>query len=64
MRTTSFLLDYLDAKALVTIANDKGSILYQGYLGDMPVLTVRNTKLQSIEGLGSLNDIIITVTAE
>jgi hypothetical protein len=64
MKTSKFLLDYLSEKAIITIANDKGDILYEGYLGEMPIKLVRNTAVSSVEGLGSLNDIIITVIAE
>ena len=61
MKTLKFLAKYLADEAMVTIADTKGSILYEGVLGDMPVRVVRNTTLSKIDGLGSLNDIIIEV---
>lgn len=61
MKTTKFLLTYLDDRAKITISNDKGSILYTGTLGEMPIALVRNSTLKNIEGLGSEEDIIITI---
>lgn len=61
MKTTTFLLNYLDNNAIVTINNTQGSILYEGLLGDLPISIVRETTVNRIEGLGSNNDIIIEI---
>ena len=61
MKTSKFLLDYLRETAQITICNTCGSILYEGQLGEMPISVVRGTKVVLVEGLGSLNDIIITI---
>jgi hypothetical protein len=61
MKTTTFLLKYLTDTAQITICNTHGSILYEGQLGEMPILIVRGTVVSRIEGLGSSNDIIIEV---
>lgn len=64
MNTNKFLRGYLAMEARVTICNDRGSILYEGELGEMPAITTRHTKVKSVEGLGSQDDLIITVTEE
>lgn len=64
MNTNKFLRKYLTMEARVTICNDRGSILYEGELGELRVALTRHTRIKSIEGLGSQDDIIITVTAE
>ena len=65
MNTNKFLRHYLSMEARVTICNDRGSILYEGRLGDVPArLTNYYTKVKSVEGLGSQDDLIITVTKE
>lgn len=61
MKTTRFLLDYLTDTALVTICDNHGSILYEGQLGEMPIVTVRGTILVGVHGLGSSNDIVVEV---
>ena len=61
MKTTTFLLNYLDNNAIVTINNTHGDILYEGLLGELPISIVRDTTVNRIEGLGSNNDIIIEV---
>ena len=62
MKTTKFLLNYLRETATVTISNTRGSILYNGQLGEMPLSVIRGTIVNRIEGLGSENDIIIEVS--
>ena len=64
MKTTQFTLKYLTAEAVVTICNTKGSILYSGELGQLMVRLIRGTRVVSVEGLGSENDLIITVENE
>lgn len=61
MKTSKFLLDYLRETAKITICNTRGSILYEGQLGEMPISVVRGTIVSRIEGIGSQNDIIIEV---
>lgn len=61
MKTTKFVLDYLSENAIVTICNTRGSILYEGGLGEMAMSVVRGTIVSRIDGLGSQNDIIIEV---
>ena len=61
MKTSQFLLKYFSDTAVVTICNTNGSILYEGQLGEMPIMTVRGTIVNRVYGLGSSNDIIIQV---
>ena len=61
MKTSNFLLNYLRETAKITICNTHGSILYEGELGEMPMSVVRGTIVSRIEGLGSLNDLIVEV---
>ena len=61
MKTTHFLLNYLTDTAMVTICDNHGSILYEGQLGEMPIVTVRGTILVGVHGLGSSKDIIVEV---
>ena len=61
MKTTQFLLNYLRETAMVTICNTHGSIIYEGQLGEMPISLVRGSIVNRIDGLGSLNDIIIEI---
>ena len=61
MKTNRFLLNYLNGEAIVTICNDRGSILFEGKVCDMRLDMTRPTTIEKIEGLGSHNDIIITV---
>lgn len=61
MKTTKFLLNFLRETAMVTICNVHGSILYTGQLGEMPIALVRGTLVNKIEGIGSVNDIIIEI---
>lgn len=63
MTTFKFLCKYISDDAIVTIVNDKGSIKYTGELGIMPHSAIANTDFISIDGLGSENDLIITVSS-
>ena len=61
MTAFKFLSDYINGEATVCISNDKGSIRYEGKLNDMPRWVISHMEFVSIEGLGSKNDLIITV---
>jgi hypothetical protein len=62
MTTFKFLCKYIRDEAIVSIVNDKGSIKYCGKWLDMPFSIIAQTEFVSIDGLGSENDLIITVT--
>lgn len=61
MKTMQFFKDFLKDEARITIADTKGNIFYTGDLGSLPVKIVRGTQVAAVEGLGSENDLIITV---
>lgn len=63
MKTMQFIQDYLKPEAIITISNDEGSILFEGEAKNaIFVRSVLNCSIISkIEGLGSLNDILIEV---
>jgi hypothetical protein len=61
MTAFTFLANYISDNAIVTIVNNKGSIRYTGELGSMPYSVVKGMEFEKIDGLGSENDLFITV---
>ena len=61
MTTFKFLTDYISDDAIITIVNTHGSIKYTGKCGEMPRYIYAHTEFVKIEGLGTENDLIITV---
>lgn len=61
MTANIFLNKYISDKAIVTIVNNKGSIRYTGELSKMPYIVIKGMEFEKIEGLGSENDLIITI---
>lgn len=61
MTVTEFLTKYLQTDAIITLVDEKGNVLHEGTCGDAPFYAWNNRELISVEGLGSLNDLIITV---
>lgn len=61
MKTFKFLCDYISDEAIITIADNRGGIKYTGKLAEMPFRVISGTTFVSVEGLGSENDLIITV---
>lgn len=61
MTTFKFTSKYISDEAIVTIVNTHGSIKYTGKLADMPYSAISGTTFEKIEGLGTENDLIITV---
>lgn len=61
MNTINFLLDYLSLNAPITITNTKGEIMYTGNVENVPLYVVKGTVIESIDGLGTLNDIFISI---
>ena len=64
MKTTEFFYKYLNDNAIVSICNTKGSIFYNGELGEVPFSLVAKTRLISIDGLGENGEIFITIEKE
>ena len=64
MTTFNFLSKYIDNDAIVTIVNTNGEIQYTGILGDMPRSVEKNTVFVNVNGLGELNDLIITIAPQ
>ena len=63
MKLGQFLSDYLKDFARITI-EERGSIIYLGDVISLPRELKRGMKVVKIEGLGSENDLIITVESE
>lgn len=61
MKAGQFLHDYLKDFARVTLADERGDIFYEGDVISIPIELLRGLELEKIEGLGSQNDIIVTV---
>ena len=63
MKLGQFLTDYLKDFARITV-EEGGSIFYFGDVISMPRELRRGYKVVRVEGLGSENDLIITVESE
>lgn len=61
MNTLLFINKYLSIEAIVTIQNKSGDVVHSGLLHRLQAHKVVNTKVVKIEGLGSYDDIIITI---
>lgn len=61
MTVRNFFDKYLNVNAIITLADERGNILYEGRCGDAPFHTWRKREVVNIEGLGMLDDIIITI---
>lgn len=63
MTAFTFTANYLNENAKVCIVRgDNGDILYTGVIKDMPYGVLMGRAFFSIEGLGSENDLVITVS--
>ena len=63
MKLGQFLTDYLKDFARITI-EERGGIFYVGDVISFPRQMLRGLNVVKIEGLGSENDLIITVERE
>lgn len=50
--------------AQITLVLDNGNIIYEGIAENIKPEMVTGLYVKSINGIGSLNDIVITLTAE
>ena len=60
MELEKFLKIFLKGSAMITLADEYGDIYYSGLLKNLPLRLVYG-EVESIEGLGSEDDIIIVV---
>lgn len=61
MYLRQFLVEYLKAHARITLVDEQDDIFYEGDVISLPRTLVRNLYVTDIRGLGSQDDIIITV---
>ena len=61
MKTRQFITDYLKDFARITIVNEYKEILYIGDVISLPRGLFNKTKISSVEGLGTENDLIIEI---
>ena len=62
MSLRGFIFAYLKQKAIVTLAMENGDIIFEGAIKKLDMNTVSGMYVKEICGLGSLSDIIITLT--
>ena len=61
MYLRQFLKEYLKDHARITLVEERGDIFYEGDVISLPTVLTRNLSVTDISGLGSQDDIIITV---
>lgn len=62
MTVSNFFDKYLKMNAIITLSDERGNILYEGRCGDAPFYAWSKRDVIAVEGLGMLDDIIITVS--
>ena len=62
MLVKGFIYAYLKQKAIVTLAKENGDIIYEGSIKNLDMNIISGMYVKEICGLGSLSDIIITLT--
>lgn len=62
MTAFDFMEKYLNKDTIITLQDTGGNILYEGKRNDATWRAFGGRQFVSVEGLGELNDLIITVT--
>lgn len=64
MTVYTFMDKYLKEDAMITLEDEAGNIMYEGIAGKAPFCIWRKRTVLHVEGLGSLDDLIITMSGK
>lgn len=59
-----FVEVYLKQSAMITLVLENGNIIFEGKVEELNTALLKDFYIKSVDGLGSLDDLFITITKE